>query len=94
MNIFEMSQSDFDNWINSSDGEKFLENLLDYIEKNSKEDEFYFAKECWKWDCPYNSNHIKRANIEMGHYTVCHKFKNEEHNDCKERETWFYEESE
>ena len=94
MNIFNMNQKQFDAWINSPEGLDFIDKLAAHLEQEMKEDEFFCAKECWRWECEYNSHYNDNSDIEMGHYTVCHKFKNGEENTCGERNTWFYEEDE
>ena len=94
MNIFNMNQEQFDAWINSPEGVDFIDKFVEYLEKEMEKDEFYCAKECWKWECEYNSHYGDNSAVELGHYTVCHKFKNNEKNTCGERNTWFYEEDE
>ena len=91
MNIFEMTQTEFDNWIESPEGLEFIENFANYVANEMDKDEFFCAKECWKWDCQYNSHYGDDEGVELGHYTVCHKFRNNEENDCLERVTWLYD---
>lgn len=94
MKIFNMTQEEFDSWINSPEGIDFLDKLTEHIEKQLEEDEFFCAKECWRWECEYNSHYCQSNDVPMGSYTVCHKFKNNEKNTCDKRETWLHEKDE
>lgn len=80
-----MFEVDFDKWLESPEGVQFINDFVKYI---VDKDEYFCAKECWKWDCQYNSHFGSDEHVELGYYTVCHKFKHNEKNNCLERETW------
>ena len=89
MNIFELTEKEFDEYIESKEGQEFLRLFKEQLDKDIEEDPYFFAKWCYNWQCPYNSGHSH--NVEMGEMTRCEKFQKNEENDCKDiEEVWWW----
>jgi len=80
MNIFKLSNEEFEKYLESEEFEKLKEDFVEYIEK-LQDKPGYYSEECWDLSCKYNSNHIK--DLEMGYIPYCTRFAKGEKNTCE-----------
>lgn len=88
-NMFDMDFDVFQDWCDNSEefaqlARKFAEQVKHDYETNP----YFNAEECCVWSCPYNSGYDH--DVQMGEITLCHKFKWEEENTCKDIEHYYY----
>ena len=82
MNIFKMPVEEFNNYMNSKEGEKFIEEGANYISKAIENNPIYYSSNCENINCKYNSGYFKGF-IEMGTITYCTKFPKGVENTCE-----------
>ena len=82
MNIFKMSIEEFNNYINSEEGEKFIEEGAKYILEIINNNPAYYSSNCENTNCKYNSSYSKDF-VELGTITYCTKFPKGVKNTCK-----------